>query len=62
MFFGLKRHNQYFQEIINLAYTFLNEEMFNFIQPLDKSIMWDNDIEKLYFFKNFLLIVSDEVI
>jgi hypothetical protein len=58
MFFGLKRHNQFFEEIINLAYNFVGDEIFNFMQPIEKSIMWGNDVEKLFFFKNFLASAS----
>lgn len=58
MFFGLKRHNQFFEEIINLAYNFVGDEIFNFMQPIEKSIMWSNDVEKLFFLKNFLATAS----
>lgn len=42
------------EQYLNLAYLFLGEYLYNFIQPTDKSSLWENDFQKLNFFMKFL--------
>lgn len=39
--------------IIEICYSYLDDEFFKFIQLSEKSILWSTDREKLVFYKNF---------
>ena len=53
--YGIKRHHLLFPQIINNCYFIIGKQLFNYLNPTEKSILWADDKEKVVFFKNFCI-------
>ncbi len=53
LFFAIKKQPLLTAPIIEICYSYLDDEFFQFIQLSEKSILWSTDREKLIFYKNF---------
>lgn len=54
VFFALKRHPELFQEAVTIAYAYLENGLFAHIEPQEKSLLWNSELEKLSFFRELV--------
>lgn len=54
IFFSIKRHQELFQEAIAIAYAYLEEKLFRHIEPQEKSLLWNSELEKVTFFRELV--------
>ena len=45
-----------------MAYTYVDDQIFNYLQPFDKSPLWSSEYDKLHFYYLFLNVASDDIL
>ena len=60
LFFGMKRHPDLFQQILKFISEIIGQQLFPLIEPIDKSVLWANDKEKIKFYYTFLCCFGNE--
>lgn len=62
IFFAIKRHPEIFDQLISFTYSSLEEAFFPFLEPVDKSLLWESDATKVDFFANLMLALSPDAV